>query len=169
MPFNASACTPEVVEAINTRRYRWLQSVYLACIGYGVVVTLFCMCASLIFQHIYTRLQRIAASDTRRKSPPIDLYLFRIPRCRVGMWMQAFSPRMVALLVYVAVMTTLSTLTIASTMRVTTKALVRTGCWDGATTGRTPIALDPMGNFAYVFANWGADGILVRTFARPEA
>jgi hypothetical protein len=162
MPFDASGCTPEVVEAINARRFRWLQSVYLACIAYGIVVTLFVMCTHLILQNIYTRLQRISASDSRCKGPPINCRLFRIPSGRVRRWMEAFSPRTVVLLVYVLAMTTLSTLTIVSTVKATSNALVWKGCWDGVTTGKTPIALDAMGNYAFVLANWGADGILVR-------
>lgn len=142
---STSSCTPDVVAAISFRRDRWLQATFLACIAYGIVLTLFSMCLYLILRGIYANMQD-------RLSPR---YLFR-------RFAWACPRHTFILLVFVLAMTTYSTMIVVSTMKVTRKALVYTGCWDGVTTGKTPIRLDAMGNFAFVLANWGADGLLVR-------
>ena len=126
MPFNASACTPELVAALQSRRLAWLQAAFLALVGYGIVLALFTMCMGFIWHEV---------------SQHISL----TPRSREGMSGRGgrkLSRRTLALMVYILVMTTLSTLTIVSTIRVTYKRLIFTGCWDGVTTARTPIHLD---------------------------
>ena len=142
---NSTSCTPDVVAAISFRQDRWLQATFLACIAYGIVLTLFSMCLYLVLREIYASMQDRLA-----------------PKCWLPRFAWACPRHTFILLVFLLAMTACSTMFTVSTMKVTRKVLVYTGCWDGVTTGRIPIRLDVLGNYAYVFANWGADGLLVR-------
>ncbi|KAF5323062.1 hypothetical protein D9611_009294 [Ephemerocybe angulata] len=149
MAFNAGGCTPEVVAVLSVSRGLWLKSTFLACIAYGIVLTLAFMCSHLILRDVYARFRAHPSSGL---SEGVN-FVRRVRR--------AMPRRMGVLLVYVLMMTALSTVTAVAWMEVADKVLVRTGCWDGVTTARTPVVLNRMGNYAWVFANWGADGILV--------
>ncbi|KAF6742028.1 hypothetical protein DFP72DRAFT_217776 [Ephemerocybe angulata] len=150
MAFNSGGCTPDVVAVLSVKHRRWLQSAFLACVAYGIVLTLACMCSYLILYDVYARFRGLNPGSGSSEGAN---FVRRVRR--------AVTRRMGVLLVYVLGMTALSTVTVVSWMDVADKVLVRTGCWDGVTTARTPVVLDKVGNFAWVFANWGADGILV--------
>ncbi|EAU85596.2 hypothetical protein CC1G_06309 [Coprinopsis cinerea okayama7 len=145
--FDASACTPEVVEKLSSIRLVWIKAATVAYICYGAVVVLAITSLHLILRGI---------SKSRLDASPQSNHI--IVNVRIPI---ILTTRNVIALVYVLAMTTLSTLAMLSMTRTVSQAIITSGCWNGLTHENWYSAVDKMHYYVFVLTNWGSDGLLV--------
>ncbi|TFK20729.1 hypothetical protein FA15DRAFT_673256 [Coprinopsis marcescibilis] len=147
-PFNATLCTPEIVEALGSTRITWIQAGATNCVGYGIVLTLATICMHSIFRDIsHTSMERLVPS--KRKL----VLCLKVPII--------LTPRDIIAFLFVVIMTAFSTMSMVSINKSIVTTSAELGCWNGLTVDNWYGGVNRLGYYSYVLTTWVTDGIMV--------